>query len=349
MKERDTKRPIVLVSGADEKYALPLAASIRSAIDSVPPQRHLEIYVLDGGITEISRQKLKDSWSSPRVTVHWLQPSLNDIADLVTESYLSLTAYARLFMPLLLPRSVDKLIYLDADLIVLKNLEEMWNIELGDASIAAVNDYHTPYLNTREACGRATYCDREVRTSLPVPNYRELGLSGTAPYFNSGVMVVNLAKWREMEVPQRAFEILRANAAHVRYCDQYALNVLFSEKWRPLDLRWNQICNLRFWPGENSSAFSPEVFRQIRDEPWIVHFTWINKPWMTGCNHPATNLFFQYVDRTAWRGWRPPAHPKSLRDRYRDAYTRYRNWYRKSVAPWARSLKQTLRGKRKAA
>ena len=95
--------------------------------------------------------------------------------------------------------------------------------------------------------------------------------------------------------------LVREHREHVRYCDQYALNILFSEKWRPLDPRWNQNSNLWVWGGPHEGAFSQDLFWTLRNDPWIVHFTWLTKPWHYGCTHPYTRKFFQVVDRTAWR------------------------------------------------
>jgi lipopolysaccharide biosynthesis glycosyltransferase len=343
------QQPISVVSAADDNYAMPLAVTIRSVIDHLVPGQSLNVYILDGGLSSQSKQRLLRSWKSPNVVVRWLEPPVAQIADLKTENHLNLVTYLRLFMPSLLPRELERVIFLDADLMIQKDLSELWATELGDAPIAAVNDYFTPYLNTREAIGRESICDRHPDKCHPVPNYRELGLKGTAGYFNAGVMVVNLAIWREMDVLHKAMDLVRTHYEHVRYCDQYALNVLFSEKWKPLDPRWNQNSNLWAWGGKDDGAFDPQLFRTLRSDPWIVHFTWIRKPWHFGCTHPETRNFFKVVDRTDWRRWRPAAPPRSVGQRVGDAYKQYRAWYRQNVSPVARSIKIAVGLKRNRA
>jgi lipopolysaccharide biosynthesis glycosyltransferase len=340
--------PVVLVAAADENYALPLAVTIRSAIDSLRPGQALEVNILDGGIHDSTKERLARSWSAPHVATRWLAPPVAQIADLKTESHLNLVTYLRLFMPSLLPPTQRRVIFLDADLLVQRDLTELWEIELGDAPIGAVHDYYTPYLNTRETIGRRSICDNNPEKSLPVANYRELGLRGSAGYFNAGVMLVNLAQWRELDVFSRAIEIVRTHAEQVRYCDQYALNILFSERWLPLDPRWNQNSNLWVWQGPADGAFDAELFQRLRRDPWIIHFTWTAKPWHYGCTHPAVGSFFRTVDRTEWRGWRPEA-PRAWRARLANRYQLYRAWYRRAIAPVTRSLKDSLRGRRRAA
>jgi lipopolysaccharide biosynthesis glycosyltransferase len=340
--------PISIVSASDDNYAMPLAVTVRSAIDHLAPGQPLNVYILDGGLSDSSKQRLARSWKARHVSVQWLQPPVEKIADLKTENHLNLVTYLRLFMPVLLPHELERVLFLDADMLIQRDLAELWRTELGEAPIAAVHDYFTPYLDTREAIGRPSICDRHPDKCHPVPNYRELGLKPTAPYFNAGVMVVNLRKWREVDVLHRATQLVRDNWEHVRYCDQYALNVLFSEQWKQLDPRWNQNSNLWVWRGPDESAFGPEKYWQLRNEPWIVHFTWLTKPWHYNCTHPYTRKFFKFVDRTAWRGWRPPAPPRSMGERVGDYYKQYRAWYRRSVAPYTRAMKETIRGRRAA-
>jgi lipopolysaccharide biosynthesis glycosyltransferase len=344
-----TKTPISIVSASDDNYAMPLAVTVKSAIDRLAPDQPLNVYILEGGLSWNSKRRLLKSWKAPLVKVQWLAPPIAKIADLKTENHLNLVTYLRLFMPSLLPPDLDRVLFLDADLLIQKDLRGLWDTELGDAPIAAINDYFTPYLNTRETIGRESICDRYPDKCHPVPNYRELGLNGTAGYFNAGVMVVNLKKWREMDVLHQAMDLVRRHHEHVRYCDQYALNVLFSEKWKPIDPRWNQNSNLWAWNDKTDGAFDPKLFRRLRNDPWIVHFTWTRKPWHLGCTHPDTRKFFAVVDRTDWRGWRPPVPPRSVKERVGDVYKQYRAWYRQNLSPTIRSLKTAVGLKKKAA
>jgi lipopolysaccharide biosynthesis glycosyltransferase len=349
--ETPPTEPISVVSASDDNSAKPLAVTIRSVIDHLSPGQRLNVSILDGGLTDASKARLRRSWTAPNVTVQFLQPPVEQIADLKIENHLNLVTYLRLFMPSLLPESQERVIFLDADLMIQRNIAELWATDLGDAPIAAVNDYFTPYLDTCVTLGRPSVCDRHPDKCHPVPNYRELGLSPNAGYFNAGVMVVNLKKWREMDVLHQAIDLVRRHREHVRYCDQYALNVLFSNKWKPVDFRWNQNSNLAAWKGHEETAFDAELFRLMRDEPWIVHFTWLVKPWHTGCTHPFTAHFFKVVDRTDWRRWRPPAPPRepiNYAELPKRAYQSFRRWRQKQFSPVIRSIKYRLLGRKAA-
>ena len=138
---------IVIVTACDENYVRAAAAAIRSAIDSVPRRRNIQVYVLDGGIGERSKARLARSWKSRRVSVRWLTPDLDAIADMPVSHHISRSTYLRIMTAELLPAEVDKAIYLDADTIVVRNLEELWNTPLEGAYCAAVQEIFCPVLN----------------------------------------------------------------------------------------------------------------------------------------------------------------------------------------------------------
>src|SRR5262245_15468305 len=125
--------PISIVSAADDNYAMPLAVTIRSAIDHLRPEQQLCVYILNGGRSALSPLRTEKSRRPPHVQVQFLRPPVEQIADLKTENHLNLVTYLRLFMPQLLPAELDRVIFLDADLLIQKNLAGLWQTELGGA------------------------------------------------------------------------------------------------------------------------------------------------------------------------------------------------------------------------
>src|SRR5262245_6067888 len=101
---------LAVVTAADDAYALPLAVTIRSAIDRLPAAQALTLYVFDGGLSSLSKQRLLASWNAANVAVHWLKPPLDAVSHLKTESHLNHVTYLRLFMPVMLPADLDRVI-----------------------------------------------------------------------------------------------------------------------------------------------------------------------------------------------------------------------------------------------
>jgi lipopolysaccharide biosynthesis glycosyltransferase len=197
-------------------------------------------------------------------------------------------------------------IYLDADLTVLGDLARLWQCDLAGRLCLAAQDCAAPYMDSAQVLPNYHSCAEYLGAARPVPNFRELGLAADAPYFNAGVLLVNLAAWREADLARQLLACLQQHAQHVRWWDQYAMNVVLAGQWGPLDIRWNQGSHAFAYPNWQQSPFDRTTFHQLRDDPYIVHFTTRHKPWRASCRHPLRKDFFQVVDRTDWAGWRPP-------------------------------------------
>lgn len=212
---------------------------------------------------------------------------------------MNVSTYFRLLIGEALPSSLSKVIWIDADLLVVHDIAELHLLDPDSHPVLAVQDMVIPY----------------VSCPLGVPGWRELGLRADQPLFNAGLMVVNLDLWRAERIGWRAFEYLARNAGAVALHDQEALNAVLAGRWLPLDQRWNCIASVagrRF----HDSGRSPADRRLSRDA-WIYHFAGDWKPWTLPYGRHPYGLFYQVLDETPWAGWRPTA---SLGNRLRATY-----------------------------
>jgi lipopolysaccharide biosynthesis glycosyltransferase len=301
--------------------------------------------MLDGGISKRSKARLLRSWQSPGVDVRWLKPDLDAVRDLPISHWITQATYLRLLSAEILPPDVNKAIFLDADAIVVRNLEELWSVPLEGNYCAAVQEVFCPVLDPAEVYSHPLYSMTTPNTDpLPIPNYRELGLAADAPYFNAGIMLINVKRWREEGVARRALECLRDNAAHVRFWDQYALNVVFSGQWKIIDPRWNQNTYVFQLPSWELSHYTAQELHELKHNPWIVHFNFLPKPWDLNCDHPFCDLFFNHLDHTRWRRWRPRPPRIGLRKRAERLYLDYRTWRRARISPVLRKWRKQWLG-----
>lgn len=334
----DTSRsmnPVVLCA-ADDNYAMPLTVMIRSAAETLVAGAKLEVVVLDGGIAPQNWQRLQASIAGLPVQVYSLRPDVREVADLAISHHITHTAYFRLLAGRLLPENIDRVIYLDSDVLVRRSLTELWQQPVGDDYCLAVPDIACPFVDARYAGCNFFRSSPWMAVLRPIGNWRELGLDPSAYYFNSGVMLMNVRRWREEAIEIRLLDTLRRNSRHVWCWDQYALNVVFAGHWRPLPLAWNQGAHVFEFPGDDHSPLDAAQFREARDNPAIIHFTTEWKPWHYRNHHPLRHLFFETLDRTAWRNWRPERPSFSLRKSW-DAFAvevikRSVNWYRRGTA-----------------
>jgi lipopolysaccharide biosynthesis glycosyltransferase len=270
-----TPEAIILVCAADDAYAMPLAVTLRSASENLRATHRLEVFVLDGGVSDVHRALLESSLDAARVCVHWVVPSAETTRRLAPDGRLSIVTYFRLFVTDLLPRDAHKAIFLDCDVVVLGDLARLWETAASKHPVHAVRDAIVG----------------SVGSELGLANHRELGLAPDLPYFNAGVLLLDLDAWRALRLGERVLCYLDEHRDRIRFHDQEAMNAVLRGGWEALDPRWNQM------PGN-------EV-----EDPWIVHYATWDKPWHFRCTHPQRELFFRYLDETRWAGWRPRKTP----------------------------------------
>lgn len=303
----------VLACAADDGFALPLTVTIASALSQLPSARRLTLYLLDGGISAENRRRIEASWDMERMTLHWLAPRAVDLQGLPVSGHVNLLTYFRLLLPTALPDTVRRVLYLDSDLLVRRDLSELWDQPLEDLACLAVPEVACPYLDAAKSLANYRRCAQYLAALRPVPNYAALGMASTAKYFNGGVLLIDLERWRREQATSQLLQCLHDHRRHVKYWDQYALNVVMAGRWGELDVRWNQGAHVYRYPSWRESPFEQAEYERLLADPYIVHFSSPSKPWQDGNRHPFREEYFRVVDQTAWVGWRPTAERRTLR------------------------------------
>ena len=278
---------IPVVCAADDKYAMPVAVMARSILSNLDSSQSLLLFVIDGGIEEHNKQKILKSLEHTQCTIEWLKPSNDLLKNLKLTRYFSVAMYYRLLIPELLPQHFDRAIYLDCDLIVNADLRKLWDIDMGDNYLLAAVDTHFPYM------------------SSGLLNSEKLNIPPDWKYFNSGVLVFNLKKWRAEQIGLKVIHYIDQHPEDIQFPDQDGLNIVLAGQWGELDLRWNQTPSIYDYTSWEDSPFEQETYSNVINDPWIIHFASKFKPWNTyKFKKDHKELFYQYLDMTAWRGWR---------------------------------------------
>lgn len=200
---------------------------------------------------------------------------------LPTHSHLSFAMYLRIFMTEYLDPSLEKVLYLDSDIIINSDISELWLLPLGSAYIGAARE---PY-NRRQ---------REP-----------LGFSRADLYINSGVMLVNLKQWRADHVLPRLLAFAETNQAILHSPDQDVINSVFRGRILDIGYQWNwQALFPRFAPAE--LGLDRETFQRLRRTPKLVHFTSAYKPWFYRWQPHYKEMYYRYLAQTPWAHYDPP-------------------------------------------
>lgn len=192
--------------------------------------------------------------------------------------HITLAAYYRLYLTELLPKDLNKVLYLDGDIIVRGNLKDLWNTDIENYAVGVVPDLHEGSIS----------------------NYNRLRYSPTLGYFNSGVLLINLLYWRKNNILNSFLSYVENNHQALKYHDQDILNFIFRNQKLRLPIKYNLQNEMLFKEPDISWEYEDELNEAIQN-PIILHFTSRLKPWNRGCDHPYKNEFFKYQKMTQWK------------------------------------------------
>jgi len=269
---------LVFACDSDDAYARGLAVAIYSAVRRLDPDFRPEICVLDNGLSESSRTRLlRVAQAAGRIDDLRLIPIPTErLQHLEQSSPLGSSTYARLVIGELISSHVRRAVYLDTDVLVKRDLAPLFAVELGDAPIAAVRNFGTP----------GPVADRDPGS-----------------YFNAGVLVLDLPRWRAARIGERTMQYAGAPGESLVANDQDALNIVVGN-WHELDFRWNVQHGDLFVeePPPNSELLIAQR-EQLCREAAILHFTGSRKPWFPWCRMPGT---MAWVTALMGSGWYTP-------------------------------------------
>jgi lipopolysaccharide biosynthesis glycosyltransferase len=275
--------PIQVALATDARFVIPLAVTLASLSQAHEPG-DLSVAVVHDGISRRDMTRIEESVAGG-ATIRWLPLDTTVLTGAHHPDFLTRATLFRLLLPEALPASMDRVVYLDCDVLVTQSLRDLYELELGDRMLAAVRDAGCPF------------------PSGPLgTDWRSLGLPPGDPYFNAGLLVVPLSRWREEDVTRRAVQVLRTSKP--RWGDQCALNAVLQGRWLELGRRWNLQTPDVEGKGLAWALWQDDVENAVRD-PAVIHYSERDKPWEVDSGHPLAAEWFEVLDRTAWSGWRP--------------------------------------------
>jgi lipopolysaccharide biosynthesis glycosyltransferase len=257
-----------VVCASDERFLPHTATMLCSLLET---NKVGCVYYLHNGIAEQELLKLREFVHAYGSEFEAYSVNSALLPSLKVDGHASIANYYRLLIPDLLPDDIDKVLYLDSDLLVCESLEGLWATDIDDYAIAAVA---TPY-------------------SM---GYLHIGTSYESKYFNSGVMLMNLAKWRQEQIHRKVIDFIHGNPERIRFWDQDGLNVVLADSWLEVDPRWNVTHDLFI------EEYKKSKYANVLAHPAIVHFSGKSqKPWQPSSKHPYKAAYESYRRKTPWK------------------------------------------------
>ncbi|GMO62774.1 MAG: glycosyltransferase family 8 protein [Treponemataceae bacterium] len=266
----------------DNNYAMQCGVVIKSVLlthKDVP----FTFHILSADLSDTNKQKLcftcQTDGHTAAIAFYKIDFSLIQNAPIAENDYLSLASYFRLFLSKLLPPSIKKTLYLDADVLVLDSLLPLLQIGIADYAMAAGID---------AGCNDVRHLNR-------------LELPFGTDYFNAGVLLINLEYWREHKFFEQFLDFIANHRSQCKQHDQDVLNKLLHKKILPFSARYNYLD--LFFCDIHELIIRREFHADIADSTEhivVMHYAGGEKPWHYECMHPHKNLWSQMQQKTLW-------------------------------------------------
>lgn len=261
-----------------------LAAAARSVFETHQNPERLRIHIFFEHLEQSHLDRLHASWTpwseSGQVLFYKMSDYLGERALAPHYGY-----WFRAWVHRVLPEQIERVLYLDTDLVVLRDISPLWNLELRGRLGAMVEDpgaslAKRELIELGELIGRA---------------YEEQGI-----YFNTGVIFINLCRWREKDVGTILDQSFVDYRPHSFHFDQGEVNLLLAAEFESLSPVWNAILHTEY------DLLHTSQCELMDSEMRIRHFAGPDKVTGRWRRLGEKKAFYDVLDRTAWNGWRSP-------------------------------------------
>ncbi|CBG90889.1 glycosyltransferase family 8 protein [Citrobacter rodentium] len=262
--------------GVDTNYLDGVGVSITSILIN---NRHIDIdfYIIADGYNDTYLQKIHDLAEMYRIKIVLYTINVEKIACLPSTQVWSRAMYFRLFAFKSLSTKLDRLLYLDADVVCKGDISKLLTVNLDNVVAAVVKDVEP--------------MQEKAVVRLSDPELR-------GKYFNSGVVYANLQKWAEHQLTEKALAILLCKDTIYKYPDQDVLNALLKGMTLFLPGEYNTIYTIK---SELRDRTHQKYKRIISEDTLLIHYTGATKPWHKWAVYPSVEYYRKAAKLSPWK------------------------------------------------
>ncbi len=279
-----------ILFSSDDNYARHLGVAIYSILLYNKDVEEICFYVVNNHIKTENLDKLETivkGNKNANITFISFEDFEKDL-HLILAWPISLSSYARLFVGEMLPKEIDKVLYLDCDIVVNGSLSDLWNTDLEDYCLGAIQDI------------------------IPSKTKKAVGVLPHQRYFNAGVLLIDLKQWRMEAIGKKCLDFIGSHQGCVAHHDQGVLNGVLNGQWKRLPLKYNVMTihymmsqsKIRKYYNDETSYYDNLEVNEAIGNPSVVHFTpsFTARPWEKHCHHPLRNMYINLLCYTPWYG-----------------------------------------------
>ena len=264
----------------DEKFSIPALVCITSIFENNKDEES-HVYVLTDGLSENARNKFSKLSEEYDHRIEIIDIDRHRFDGLMVSERYPISMYYRFLLPEMLPLE-RMVLYLDCDIIVRHSLKDVFSTNLDDYALGAV---------VSQSCDWIKWTNDYKLTS---------------PFFNSGVLLMNLEYWREYKVLDKLVAWLADYKKELWLPDQAALNKVLEGKVFYLDYTYNfQERWTRDLEGSKIHFSKWDEIKKIGRDPIVIHYCDAEKPWFLESKHKFKNEFLLYAKMYDFIGFKP--------------------------------------------
>lgn len=289
-----------IVYTSDDNYADIMGVSIASLLEANKAIDKINFYIINDGISKNNLDKLSELIAKYSRSVFYVTaPRIDDCVDVKTDrTNLSLTAFQRLFLPTMLSKDIGKILYLDCDTLIVDNLRSLYETNIDDCLAAGVLD------------------------PISIHEKSRVNLSADDSYFNSGVILFNLARMRKYNVEQIFLDYIRRHKGIIVHSDQGIINGTINNQIKVLSPRYNSLAFHFLYPYQTIKTlrnpavyYSENEYKESVTNPAIIHFHGgiMNlRPWVNNSVHPYKSRWNNVKKMSPWKDTPPHSDDRSI-------------------------------------
>lgn len=272
-----------IVLCTDNNYAMPCGVTINSILAN-NKKSSLVFHIVSMDLAESVKDKLRSISSIyDNATFKFYELKKDFIESynfsVFDSQYMSVATYMRLFLGDILPEDVTKVIYLDCDVIVRKDLSDLWQIDIENYSIAGVEDLYA--------------------SSQKFSIFKFLGYDESYKYFNAGIVFINIEYWRKHDLITVFLDYFKKIEGKLFFYDQDILNGTLYNTKLLLPIKYN--VHEYYYRRRTKRLGNREEIVEAIEDPAIIHYSGADKPWMKTCMHPMKEEYLKYKSLSLWK------------------------------------------------
>ena len=263
---------IHMLSTIDRNYIMPFRVMLKSLIIN-NPQEAVHVWLLHSNIPQDDLNLLTEYCNTQRVTLTAIQVDRTIFKDAPVSKRYPQEMYYRLLAPFILPDSVERILYLDPDILVINSIRPLWETQLGECAFAAAAHSVVPDM---------------------VGDVNKIRLNTDHAYFNTGVILMDLGAVRKLVNTDDVFEYVRKHSAGLLLPDQDVFNCLCGAYAKQIDdAVWNYDAR-RFSTYKLNSGGRYDM-DWIMQNTVFLHFCGKQKPWKSSHSSRFSSLYKHYM------------------------------------------------------